>query len=327
MEKCKKMRVLFISIPFYEYINKIKLSIERELDADVDLFICNEPLVGSAYWQNKLSKRDIAAEKELLKQTSFFEKVEDDRYDYIFVLVGRGLNKECFENFLERQKTAIKILYLWDDVKRVNEFMWLSALMDRVYSFDDIDCETYGLNFLPLFYCREYLYSNEDKQYDFSFTGFLHTDRERILEEFLNIFPKERYSWYANLKTTRKHIIWKKIKSPSYRKPWYIQYNTIGMDENASVLKKTKVVLDTPHDGQNGLSMRTMEALASNTKIVTTNKNIEKYDFYNDNNIFIIDRKNILVDEKFIKTPYLTNNKQVVAKYSLDNWVKIIFEG
>lgn len=46
--------------------------------------------------------------------------------------------------------------------------------------------------------------------------------------------------------------------------------------------------------------MRTFESLVPE-KLITTNKEIKKYPFYNSNNIFVIDRNNIQLDENFFK--------------------------
>ncbi|MEW6857184.1 hypothetical protein QYR58_03535 [Streptococcus iniae] len=83
----------------------------------------------------------------------------------------------------------------------------------------------------------------------------------------------------------------------------------------------SKVVLDIQHPNQTGLTMRTIEMIGLNKKIITTNNSIVNYDFYNKNNILIIDRHNIEIDREFFETEYSALNQDVYKKYSLEFWL------
>ena len=64
--------------------------------------------------------------------------------------------------------------------------------------------------------------------------------------------------------------------------------------------QKSKVILDINHPYQRGLTLRTFEALGAK-KIITTNQEIKKFPFYNENNVFVIDRTNIRLNKSFLK--------------------------
>jgi hypothetical protein len=68
--------------------------------------------------------------------------------------------------------------------------------------------------------------------------------------------------------------------------------------------------------------MRTIEALGSRRKMVTTNATLRDYDFYNPINIRIIDRKMPSLDQEFLRTPYQAVPEEIRRKYSLANWVR-----
>src|SRR5690606_39098696 len=53
--------------------------------------------------------------------------------------------------------------------------------------------------------------------------------------------------------------------------------------------ENSKIVIDIAHANQKGLSMRPFEALGLKRKLITNNTDIKNYDFYNPNNIFIIE--------------------------------------
>ena len=65
--------------------------------------------------------------------------------------------------------------------------------------------------------------------------------------------------------------------------------------------------------------MRTFEALSLGIKIVTTNKDIVNYDFYNPQNIFIVEDENTLIPEDFFDTPF--DNSFSMKGYSINQFV------
>lgn len=308
---------------FYEYIEKIKSAIENNLGADVDLLLIGEePCSGLKRIPNKLSRGKYSRQLNIAKQKKFFEEHQNDEYDYIFVLVGRGIDSESFEMFCNKHQNSKKVLYLWDDVKRVEDFNDIKHLFDNIISFDKEDCFMYGFEFLPLFYCNDYLYSNDEKNNDFSMIGQLHSDRAKLIRNFLDLFPRETYSWNIVLKTTKDG----KKQYGKLLEGVHLNYDNISIKDSAQVLRKSRITIDIPHESQNGLSIRTLEALASKTKLITTNKNIVGYDIYNPENIYIIDRKNINVDQSFIDSEFVDYSKDMIQKYSIDSWVRTILK-
>ena len=70
--------------------------------------------------------------------------------------------------------------------------------------------------------------------------------------------------------------------------------------------------------------MRTIEMIGMNKKIITTNQTIKEYDFYNPNNICVIDRNNININTNFFDAQYEPLSDQIYIKYSLEQWIKDI---
>lgn len=321
-----KKKVLFISIKFYEYINEIKSAIEETIDADVDCMVMDYSYNKLERLWNKLSHNNYITEQEKKQQREFFESIESKEYDYIFVLVGRGLYPHVFHEFIVKQKQAQKILYLWDDKKRVQNFEDIKNEFDRIVSSDSRDCDEFGFEFLPLFYINRYRYKNEEKDIDFSCTGEWHSRRAEILQSIIDVFPENKYKWYALLSTVKNVYIRRRLNGEiSGKKPWFIKFNKISLQENADILKRSKVVIDMPYASQSGLSIRTFEALAAKTKLITTNKNVVNYDFYNESNIYVIDYDNPIVDSEFLKNEYQELNTDTYEKYSINSWIKNLF--
>jgi len=59
-------------------------------------------------------------------------------------------------------------------------------------------------------------------------------------------------------------------------------------------------------------------------KLITTNKDIVNYDFYNPNNIFVWDNIKTEIPNDFLTTPYQPLSIPIFEKYSIKKWVKTI---
>ena len=321
-------RILFVTIHFREYIDRIKKAIETEMDSKVDIIFCDY----ENYWKNWVIMRSIGKENakkiNQRNQNKHFSKIPDNYYDYIFVLVGRGLDCKSFGNFMKHQKKAKKILYLWDDIKRVDEYKDLKDYFDDIVSFDVYDCEKFNIRYVPVFFCDEYRYNGEVKDIDFSCIGGRHTYRESLLANIQKEFPKDKYNWYVLLSVSifRYIYIYILTKLLQGKTNDFIEYKELGISDAAQISKRSKIVIDMPHLSQKGASTRTIESLAAHAKIVTTNNAISRYDFYDPNNICVIDVNNPVIPDKFLYSEYVEPDENIVEKYSLNHWVKAIFD-
>ena len=92
------------------------------------------------------------------------------------------------------------------------------------------------------------------------------------------------------------------------------------------IYESSRCVLDSAQSGQLGLTIRVLEALGANKKLITTNSDIVNYDFYRPENIYVY-KGNIDLDNVFFKEGYKEVDKEIYEKYSLRNWLKEILEG
>lgn len=89
--------------------------------------------------------------------------------------------------------------------------------------------------------------------------------------------------------------------------------------------KKTSAILDVVQDSQTGLTLRIMEGLLFDKKIVTTNAAIRMDKDFKDNpNIYVITKDNIKELYTFLKKPMVEYPNNLKAKYSFTNWLKRI---
>jgi hypothetical protein len=80
--------------------------------------------------------------------------------------------------------------------------------------------------------------------------------------------------------------------------------------------------LDIVSKGQTGLTLRPLEALYAEKKLITNDINIKTYDFYNPNNIFVLEDNNFDKINDFLNKNYQTVDDKITEKYQFSNWIK-----
>ncbi len=314
--------VLFIPIGFYNYDIKIEKEIQR-LGYEVTTFTpighysVVEKLIngvtGGRYLKRKSTKRQ---EKYLLQS--------EKQYDYVFVIVGRHLDVATLQAMKTQQKNARFILYLWDDIDRVEGYEEKKQYYDDIYSFDLRDVEKYGVRHLPLFYTDVHEYQGESKNIIFNLSGLLHSDRLRIWDALKGQCKLDKEQCFLYLLGAKMGHFFKAILpgQGEWMSLRYIHINGMPFEKMADVMKHSKVALDVQFGSQAGLTMRTLESLGTHTKLVTTNPYVKKYDFYKYGNICVIDRDHPEVPVSFFETEYQEIPLDIQNKYKLSNWVK-----
>ena len=91
--------------------------------------------------------------------------------------------------------------------------------------------------------------------------------------------------------------------------------------EIIDAVKTSDVLIDYYADPAAGLSLRAMEALFFEKKLITNRSLMRDEDFYDSHNIYILGEENRSLKE-FIKEPYSPPNPIVRNRYLLSNWLK-----
>jgi hypothetical protein len=259
------------------------------------------------------------------KITNYYKKVINNIFYQILIINPEYLSVNIIHTLRKKTNAIRLILYMWDSFLNKKKVIGSIKYFDKVLTFDSDDAKRLNLYFRPLFF----LSGNQDKienhdEIDISFIGTGHSDRAKILEEIKRqcINLKLKYYFYLYLqnkiiyyfhKITNKHF--KNIKKS------YFHFRHIDYDKYINISEKSKAIIDIEHPKQKGLTMRTFEVLGKEKKLITTNRNIENYDFYNASNIMVVDRLNPVIDKDFINTDYQQLPINIYYKYRLDGWL------
>lgn len=260
---------------------------------------------------------------------TLFDEVKNIRYDYIFVVSPETLNFEKINRLKNLQPNSKFILYMWDSFKNKNSLNIISLFHD-VVTFDDSDAKEYKLRFLPLFYIKEYenIQKLDTYKYDLCFTATAHSDRYFIATSIKNQLLNKGFLMFTYFYLPSKIMYWIRkffIKKYKYGNIADFSFSSLTQLQIIGIIENSKVVLDINHPLQYGLTSRCIEALGAQRKLVTTNSNIVNYDFYDPNNIYVIDRNKPKINSSFFETEYKLLSNSIYQKYSLENWLIAIF--
>ena len=258
------------------------------------------------------------------KIESYYLKILDaltEPVDFLIIISPECITPEILKQF--REKCSNIVVYMWDSFKNKPQALDLIPYCDAFYTFDSDDAELYNIKLKPLFYSNAYKIDvlSECPQYDISFIGTVHSSRYEQVRKICNGFRCYAFFYCPSyIVFLFKKYVTREIKRVSLKD---VSFRSLGKDDVVSVVVNSKCILDISHPLQQGLTMRSIETLGAKRKLITTNKNICHYDFYNEDNILIIDdsvtTKQI---ESFLQKKYKTLTAELYNKYSVNYWVK-----
>ena len=234
-----------------------------------------------------------------------------EKYDLIFIIRPDLLTNSNL-SFL-KTKTPKLITYYWDTIAFFPRKKEIIPLFDKVYSFDTEDCRKYNLELLTNFY----YYEPEPVEMENTLFCMSHLEKRRY--ELFNRMGKYLEENSINFRFMTRQSV-EKLKSP------YIEYmkESVPYPEMLKLLNHYEVILDIAKPNQAGLSFRIFESLGMNKKIITNNRSVMEYDFYNPNNILVIDFDNLEIPKSFFETPFQPIDESIKQQYHLRSFVRTV---
>lgn len=323
MSNLSGKRILFICPEFYTYHIELKLCMESA-GAIVD-FISEFPS-GAAYrFFHKLSPRfnNLFLERHV---EDIIKKAQSNRYDFFFVIRGGCLNPSVLQQLRILQPTCKFLMYQWDSVRQ-NNYLNNIEFFDSIKTFDSDDSNVYGLEYLPLYYGKSFANLNtEVTDIDMAFFGAYHSDRLKLIRYFHEYFETRGKVFFSHLYITKSALLRRLLSGEilfsdiKFFKTYKASFNYIQ-----EIYGRTIAVLDIELSIQSGLSMRTFEVLGANKRLVTTNANVMKEDFYRNETIFVFDRTSPMLNDDFFKLDQPVDND--FSEYEIGNWLSRVFAG
>ena len=283
--------------------------------------------------QNALMKIVIRLFKKKVPQIfnnyikNVIKKNADKDYDYILICRGEAFTPYSIATLRTAYPKAKVILYLWDVMHNCKMKDVLDSC-DKCMSFDPVDASENNIGFRPTFFVDDYLSVKDtnDFKYDMEFICTLYHPRHKMIKELRRQFEQQGIRFYTYLYVPG---LIRYIQESLFHFPFYpfkeISLTPISIPGTIDILNKTKCILDINPPYQTSLSTRAHEAIAARRKYITTNKHIKDYEYYNPNNILVVDINNPIVPKEFLETPFEPVSEQIMHKYSVGGLVDDLF--
>ena len=218
------------------------------------------------------------------------------------------------------------VSYQWDGMHRFPAIWQQVDIFDRFYVFDYADLNHLNHHFLPLtnFYFDHDLNHTSSNDADFYFIGSHIPERDSMIAAFGQYAKQKNWRLDFSISCTHENMAdYRKIYPTDNIK---LITELTDYEHNLNKAKHAKVLMDFKTPIHNGLSFRAFEALGYRKKLITTNVEVAKYDFYHPNNIFIWNGQDFNGIEEFLQLPYYEIDATIREKYSFKNWIRYVLD-
>ncbi len=320
-----KKRILFIGVGFHEYDTYIIEHLKKEYDVwylNSNSFKQKHPYL---LWLTSLFSKRKAKEITEKGITSFIESTKSCNFDLVFIISCVNVSQNHLNSLKRYHPKAKFVLYLWDEWEyRKLSLSFIKENFNEVYSFDSEDCRKYGFKLRPLFYIG----NNRPKlkDYDVCFVGNQHSNRLETMHELKKQCQKNSLKYRFVVTMTISVYLRNMLRSiEEFRSDKDILHQgAISYAEYEKIISNSKTVVDIHRPTQSGLTMRTIESLASGSKVLTTNKHILEYKNIPSDMYYVWNMK---VDENLIEFIKTSKTDFVLdSYYSIDSFLNEVLQ-
>lgn len=321
-------KILYIGPKFFSYEKTIKDALENEKakvyyypDNPLNDFLNTNVML-------KLNKLRIFLYK--VYYTFMLVLIKNKDIDYFFIIKGDMVPEFFLDKIKNREKIKF-IMYQWDSMARYPKIIEKMKYFDKVYTFELEDSLKYEkMVYLPFFYLPQYeKIKNENCDIDFLFIGSNHSDRIKILYDIEKIVKEYNLSYYFHIHNKFFSYLKQFLFNKDFKlmKKLGYTFKTLSQDEVFNYHKRSKIIIDIQAKGQKGPTLRILDSIVSNKKIISTNGSLREKDYYKEDSILIINREKVIIPKEFIDKNIETNKIERYENYNVKNWIKTIFIG
>lgn len=254
------------------------------------------------------------AQLDIIKQHAHF--------DFALVLRADFFKHEVLAAISERADLTLSFHY--DGVSRDLAVLDTVQFFDRFYVFDEGDVARFPEhNFLyaPNFYFDYPIAEaslSDSAPADVYYVSSFHASRADELIA-LHRFLLQQYAHVTFVIVCIRsalHLV------PAYmRENMIVQHEYVSFKDQFSFVSRADVIIDLVIADHAGYSFRVFEGLRLRKKVITSNEQVVKADFYHPNNFFVFNGTNFDDLEAFLKTAYVDISVETVEKYAFTNWL------
>ncbi len=231
--------------------------------------------------------------------------------DYIYVFNEHRLLLQAIVHYLENKQAFKGHLLIRNPMannQKIGDLLEkLKSFNIQQWSFDNDDCVKYGFHYYRQFLMPLPHIKNIIINHDLSFIG-RNKGRDIILNNLKDKAESLGLSFLIDLKDGSKS-------------------SNISYDDYLKESLLAKCIVEILQTGQSGMTLRPIEALFYNRKLLTNNQGVIDEEFYHPNNILVvqdIDTLSAVNLKYFIDQPMVEINDNIKEKYSTVGLLKTL---
>ena len=183
----------------------------------------------------------------------------------------------------------------------------------RVWTYDKYDSDKYGIRLSKTsVYYHSFVKPKENAEYDVVYVG---ADKGR------GDFLLQLESKLNEMGMRTKFVI---VKDGKFARGKSYYQKRLTYDEITSLIVKSKAILNVALENQQGITVRDMESLFFDVKLLTTNNNIKNTDIYNTNNVYIIEDLSLKCLQQFMSLPHIPLSNEIKDLHTFDKYIEEI---
>lgn len=241
-------------------------------------------------------------------------------FEGTYIVFDSVVNLEDLSWLKKENPKARMVFCVWNPVSMIKiDLGKVRDLGYEIWSYGKKQCELYGFKETLYFYCpsmySKALSQREIPKHDIVFAG---KDKGRLkkIKQIIDANNWQKFDW--NFYFIADHF-WLRYTRKEYQRK-------LSYEETQVLQSKSKAILELMPAQDADITMRTLDALVLEKKLITDAKEIMERDYYHPNNIFVlgVDKSEEL--EQFLSKRYQTISKDILNRYTFAEWVKRIVE-
>lgn len=246
---------------------------------------------------------------------------------YDTVIISSGIRGRDMVEFIRDRNPSARIIIYYENYYRHNERCAperYQGLGCEFYTFDPENAKQSNIPFYHYFYPYLDIALDVKNKCDGlpleQDVFFLGMDDGRFA------FIKKLASTFNSL-SVKAQLLVVKSKHQKYAKgdrEWLLQDR---MDYGESVVRilRSRAVLDIAIPNQSGITLRPMEAAFLGKKLITSNRDIVRYPFYNDKQVYIIQDESMPQIKEFLEKDIVPASIDCMEEYTPAGWLNKFF--
>jgi hypothetical protein len=223
--------------------------------------------------------------------------------------------------FVRARKQSV---WLWDPIRSYRKTAlsrwvykrWLNQAGLKAYTFDPGDAKAYGLELTEQVFRHDPVATDADTARDISLY-FIGSDKRRLAEliQWKQLFEEKGLSTHFHI-VADKRTTYRPQDAPLLTSAW------MPYASNIELVRRSKCLLELLQCTQSGPTMRSIEALFFDCKLITNNASIVDCEFYHPSRFFVIGQGLPEDLPAFLQSPAEPVCKELLRKHEIRAWLR-----